>query len=114
MYGVPFSDLESVRRYSDSPEQALITALNTWTASVLGNEWFHADVHAGNLLMLTDGRVCFIDFGIVGSIPRKTADAMLDFVRAFPMGDMGGVGAALEQMGFTKELSPSQSAAFAA
>jgi predicted unusual protein kinase regulating ubiquinone biosynthesis (AarF/ABC1/UbiB family) len=39
MYGVPFSDLESVRRYSDSPEQALITALNTWTASVLGNEW---------------------------------------------------------------------------
>merc|ERR1712194_480124 len=27
--------------------------------------WFHADVHAGNLLVLDDGRVGFIDFGIV-------------------------------------------------
>ena len=38
---------------------------------------------------------------------------MLDFVRAFPQGDMNGVGLALEQMGFTKELSPQQSADFA-
>lgn len=27
-----------------------------------------ADVHAGNLLVLPDGRVGFIDFGIVGRI----------------------------------------------
>ena len=39
---------------------------------------------------------------------------MLDFVRAFPLGDMVGVGSALERMGFTKELSEAQSAAFAA
>jgi len=114
LYGVALADLESVRQYTPQPELALIVALNTWVSSVLTNEWFHADVHAGNLLVLTDGRVAFIDFGIVGNIPRKTANAMLDFVRAFPMGDMAGVGAALEQMGFTKELSPSQSAAFAA
>ena len=25
---------------------------------------FHADVHGGNLLVLEDGRVAFIDFGI--------------------------------------------------
>jgi aarF domain-containing kinase len=29
----------------------LITALNVWGASVLGAETFHADVHAGNLLV---------------------------------------------------------------
>ncbi len=113
LYGVPLADLESVRQYAPQPELALIVALNTWVSSVLTNEWFHADVHAGNLLVLTDGRVAFIDFGIVGNIPRKTADAMLDFVRAFPQGDMNGVGLALEQMGFTKELSPQQSADFA-
>lgn len=114
LYGVALSDLESVRQYAPQPELALIVALNTWVSSVLTNEWFHADVHAGNLLVLTDGRVAFIDFGIVGSIPRTTANAMLDFVRAFPLGDMAGVGLALEQMGFTKELSAQQSAAFAA
>ena len=84
LYGVALADLESVRKYAPQPELALIVALNTWVSSVLTNEWFHADVHAGNLLVLTDGRVAFIDFGIVGSIPRKTANAMLDFVRATP------------------------------
>jgi len=103
LYGVPLTDLDSVRQYSESPELALILALNTWISSVLTNEWFHADVHAGNLLMLTDGRVAFIDFGIVGGIPRKTADAMLDFVRAYPQGDMPAVAAAISDMGFTAE-----------
>ena len=113
LYGVSMTDLETVRQYSESPEVALIVALNTWISSVLTNEWFHADVHAGNLLILRDGRVAFIDFGIVGNIPRTTADAMLDFVRAFPAGDMGGVARALSGMGFTKELDETTSAAFA-
>ena len=114
LYGVALTDLESVRKYSESPELALIVALNTWVSSVLTNEWFHADVHAGNLLMLTDGRVAFIDFGIVGSIPRTTADAMLLFVKAFPQNDMAGVAEALSGMGFTKELDEATSARFAA
>ena len=63
--------------------------------------------------MLTDGRVAFIDFGIVGSIPTSTANAMLDFVRAFPAGDMQGVASALSGMGFTRELDAATSAAFA-
>lgn len=112
LYGVPLADLESVRKYSESPELAMIVTLNTWTTSVLTNEWFHADLHAGNLLMLTDGRVAFIDFGIVGSIPKRTADGMMKFVRAFPQNDMRGVGEALTDMGFTKELDEASAAAF--
>jgi aarF domain-containing kinase len=114
LYGVSMTDLDAVRQYSSSPETAVIVALNTWVSSVLTNEWFHADVHAGNLLMLKDGRVAFIDFGIVGAIPRSTADAMVDFVRAFPQNDLRGVARALEGMGFTKELDDATSAAFAA
>ena len=40
--------------------------------------------NTGNLRVLNDGRVAFIDFGIVGGIPRETANAMLDFVKVFP------------------------------
>jgi predicted unusual protein kinase regulating ubiquinone biosynthesis (AarF/ABC1/UbiB family) len=46
-------------------EQRIISALNVWTMSVTSMPWFHADVHGGNLLALSDGRVGFIDFGIV-------------------------------------------------
>lgn len=31
--------------------------------SLIACETFHADVHAGNLLVLKDGRIGFIDFG---------------------------------------------------
>jgi len=103
LYGAPLTDLDLVRQYTPNPELVLIAALNTWVSSVLTNEWFHADVHAGNLLILTDGRVAFIDFGIVGSIPATTANAMLDFVKAFPAQDMEGIAAALSGMGFTRE-----------
>lgn len=48
--GVPLTDLNSIRSItSKDPEAVLIAALNTWFASVLGAETFHADVHAGNV-----------------------------------------------------------------
>lgn len=46
--GVPLTDLNSIRAVtSKDPESVLIAALNTWFASVLGADTFHADVHAG-------------------------------------------------------------------
>lgn len=48
--GVPLTDLNSIRSItSKDPETVLINALNTWFASVLGADTFHADVHAGAL-----------------------------------------------------------------
>ena len=62
--GVPLVDLENIKKYSDSPEETLVSALRTWALTVATNDVFHADVHAGNVLVLEDGRVGFIDFGI--------------------------------------------------
>lgn len=48
--GVPLTDLDSIRSItSKDPETVLINALNTWFASVLGADTFHADVHAGEV-----------------------------------------------------------------
>lgn len=62
--GVSLTDLERIRMFADSPEETLISALRTWALSVSQNDKFHADLHAGNLLVLRDGRIGFIDFGI--------------------------------------------------
>ncbi|CBN79883.1 conserved unknown protein [Ectocarpus siliculosus] len=72
LYGVPLTDLEGIQKVSKNPEATLISALNTWTLSVMNCDFFHADVHAGNLLVLEDGRVAFIDFGIVGRFSPDT------------------------------------------
>lgn len=81
-YGVPLTDLESIKKYSSNPEFTLISALNTWFSSLTECQFFHADLHAGNLMVLTDGRVGFIDFGIVGHIRKETWGALVKFIEA--------------------------------
>jgi aarF domain-containing kinase len=61
------------------------------------------DVHAGNLLVLTDGRVGFIDFGIVGRVSEKTFRAVNELSAALALGDYEGMAKALCSMGATDE-----------
>eukprot|EP00435_Cladocopium_sp_Y103_P040265 s1176_g10.t3 len=97
--GVPLTDLEGISRNSKNPEQTLINALNVWSLSVRGCEIFHADVHAGNLL---DGRVGFIDFGIVGRIPPEIWSAVEGLVVSFAANDARGMARNLIAMGATE------------
>lgn len=81
-YGVPLTDLDSIRQYTATPEMTLVTALNTWFSSLTECQFFHADLHAGNLMVLRDGRIGFIDFGIVGRIKSGTWEALVRFMEA--------------------------------
>jgi aarF domain-containing kinase len=101
LYGVPLTDLNSIRSIVPSPEATLITALNVWFGSLIACETFHADVHAGNLLVLNDGRVGFIDFGIVGRISPLTWAAMETFLASVGNGQYTAMATALVQMGAT-------------
>jgi ubiquinone biosynthesis protein len=37
-------------------------------AQIFEHGFFHADPHPGNLMVLEDGRICFLDFGMMGMI----------------------------------------------
>eukprot|EP00890_Picochlorum_soloecismus_P005600 jgi/Picsp_1/6040/NSC_03394-R1_aarf domain-containing protein kinase len=98
--GAPLVDLEAIRNTArGDPELVLVNALNVWLGSLLGAESFHADVHAGNLLVLPDGRVAFIDFGIVGRISQTTWRAVEALLRATTTGDYQTMAKALVTIG---------------
>lgn len=99
--GVALVDLEGIKKYSSDPEATLVAALNVWALSVQSCEFFHADVHAGNLLVLEDGRIGFIDFGIVGRMPPAMSAAIDDLNAALATGDAKGMANALIMMGAT-------------
>ncbi|CAK0836748.1 unnamed protein product [Prorocentrum cordatum] len=101
LYGVPLVDLEGIKKYTAEPESTLVAALNVWALSVQSCEFFHADVHAGNLLVLEGGRVGFIDFGIVGRLPPKMSKAIDELNDALAVNDAKGMASALISMGAT-------------
>lgn len=102
-FGVALTDAEGLRRCTDDPEELLLNALNTWFGSLMHCRTFHADLHAGNLMALRDGRIGFIDFGIVGRIREETWKAMFALGEGLPKGDFKAVAEGLATMGATRD-----------
>lgn len=49
---------------------------------ILVNGFFHADPHAGNVVVTPEGRLCFIDWGLAGHLTRRLRYALADFWHA--------------------------------
>lgn len=54
---------------------------------VLVDGMFHADPHPGNVFFLTGNRVALIDFGMIGWLPAKRRDELLDLLAAMAARD---------------------------
>ncbi|KAH8090195.1 hypothetical protein JL720_6506 [Aureococcus anophagefferens] len=77
---LPYEDLSS-------KEAAVATVIRTWARSVVEHDFFHADVHGGNVLLLRNGTVGIIDFGIVGTLPPAVYGAVANDAAAI-VGDV--------------------------
>ncbi len=44
--------------------------------------FFHADPHSGNILILEDNVLCFLDFGMMGTLPSYQKELLTDLVAA--------------------------------
>ena len=60
-------------------------------------------MHAGNLLVLEDGSIGFIDFGIVGKIPPQTWGAVQAFLAAAAANEPQAMARSLASMGATSD-----------
>lgn len=48
---------------------------------------FHGDPHPGNLFVMTDGKICLHDFGLIGFLDRSTRISLASFMQAFAQQD---------------------------
>jgi len=52
--------------------------------------FFHADLHPGNLMIMSDDKIGFIDLGMVGRFEERTRRRMLYYFHALVSGDIEG------------------------
>jgi predicted unusual protein kinase regulating ubiquinone biosynthesis (AarF/ABC1/UbiB family) len=101
-YGVALTSSNALKQCKSDPAASLFNALNTWFASLEQCAFFHADLHSGNILLLDDGRVGFIDFGMVGRMPSSSWQAMTDFFAAISSQDYKLMAESMVAVGMTK------------
>lgn len=89
-----------------NPEALMSAVLDTWFLSLISTGEFHADLHAGNLLLLDNtgdshDKVAFLDFGLVGHIRTDSLAACLNFAQALQNNDFMMMAEAMINIGMT-------------
>lgn len=69
---------------------------------------FHGDPHPGNLFVMSDLRVCFHDFGIVGHLDKRLRRALAAFATAFVEQDADWVVDAWLDLGLLRQQTDRQ------
>lgn len=113
LHGVSMIDETAMRQYCADPAQVMADTLNTWFASLLMCNSFHADLHAGNLMLLTDGRIGFLDFGIVGKLKAESWRACMGMMQALQDNDYQAMAKNMIDMEMTNERHQVDEAALA-
>ena len=80
--GVPIDNLEAVEALGIDPKSLVRELLRAWILTGIHNGIFHADIHAGNLLALPDGRLGMLDWGIVAQLDADSHLLMRNLVKA--------------------------------
>ena len=102
IHGTKVTDLEGQARRGISPEKVNRLLIKTYLKQLLEDGFFHADPHPGNLLVMSDGRLAFFDFGMVGRITPELQSKMIDAFFHVVSKDPAGIAQDLIDLDFMK------------
>ena len=78
--GVKLTNLEAVRGIGVDPDDMVTVGVNCSLQQLLEHGFFHADPHPGNLLALSDGRLAYLDFGMMSEVSRESRTGLIQAV----------------------------------
>ncbi|MCF8253609.1 MAG: AarF/ABC1/UbiB kinase family protein [Bacteroidia bacterium] len=101
--GIKLNQLEKLRAQNIDLSQLAEQGLYIYFQQIFRFGFFHADPHPGNVFVLRDGRICLLDFGMVGTMNRKDKEAFKNFIIAIAKGDLRNLTDAIEQLSNRKK-----------
>ena len=78
--GIRIDRIDEIRALDIDPKEIAMIGLRSFSRQLMEFGLFHADPHPGNSIVMNDGRLGLLDFGIIGYLDEKT---MLEIANVF-------------------------------
>jgi predicted unusual protein kinase regulating ubiquinone biosynthesis (AarF/ABC1/UbiB family) len=76
--GFKLTDTHNIQFVGLDPETIIQVGVTTGLQQLLEHGFFHADPHPGNLFAMSDGRMAYIDFGMMDQLEETTKESLVD------------------------------------
>lgn len=83
IFGTPISDIDELRRQNIDLKKLSETGVEIFFTQVFKHNFFHADMHPGNIFVSDKGQYIAIDFGIMGTLTPQDQHYLAENFLAF-------------------------------
>ncbi len=98
--GIKLIDIEGIRKAGLDRDNIIKVCVNAGMRQLLEFGFFHADPHPGNLFVLADGRMAFIDFGMMDQLTQHTKETIAGSIVHVINKDYGSLTKDFVELGF--------------
>ena len=102
--GIRANNVQKIKEAGLDPVVVAANGIDLFFEQIFIHGFFHADPHPGNLFVMPDGRICFIDFGMMGHLSEGDKDTLADLIIAVGKSDMTRVVDNIEKLTYGSEI----------
>lgn len=85
--GCKITDAEQLKAWNIDATKIAERGMDIYLTQIFEFGYFHADPHPGNIIIQEDGRICLIDFGMVGKLMQRDKMSFAQVFVAMAQGD---------------------------
>jgi len=98
--GTKLTELETIKAQGLDPNTLIDVGFQCCLRQLLEEGYFHADPHPGNLLATPDGKLAYLDFGMMSSVEPSYRYRLLESVVHIITGDFEGLAQDYKKLDF--------------
>ncbi|MEO1940749.1 MAG: AarF/UbiB family protein, partial [Candidatus Thioglobus sp.] len=83
IYGTPIGEIETLKAKNIDMKRLAEEGVIIFFTQVFKHNFFHADMHPGNIFVSDEGQYIGVDFGIMGTLSEEDKDFLADIFLAF-------------------------------
>jgi ubiquinone biosynthesis protein len=103
--GIKMDRVDEIIANNIDPKEIAMIGLRSFSRQLMEFGLFHADPHPGNTVVMYDGRVSLLDFGIIGYLDEETMMQLANVLLGYAEHDYNMIMEALEDAGLIGEAT---------